>query len=368
MKSLSCLLVFSLGIFIQMSYCHSSITTCLPQKNAALFILGDSLFDNGNNNYINTTISYQANYYPYGETFFKYPSGRFSDGRMIPDVVAELAKLPILPPYLHPGRVEHVYGVNFASGGAGALRETSQGFVIDLKTQVSYLKDLKNVFSERLGNAVAEEIVSKSVYLISIGSNDYGTLLNPDSDPVFPPGDHQGFVDSVIGNLTDAIKEIYNVGGRKFGFVNVGPIGCVPAIRVLVNNGSTCLEEFSAIARQHNTALSEKLLELEKQLKGFKYSVNDFYGALSEVLNNPTKYGFKDPSVGCCGGGAYRGDQSCGGNKGTKEYELCDNVNEHLFFDSNHVTDRASQHFAELIWNGNHSVTTPYNLKQLFEF
>jgi len=43
--------------------------------------------------------------------------------------LAELAKLPILPPYLHPGRVEHVYGVNFASGGAGALRETSQGFV-----------------------------------------------------------------------------------------------------------------------------------------------------------------------------------------------------------------------------------------------
>lgn len=43
--------------------------------------------------------------------------------------LAELAKLPILPPYLHPGRVEHVYGVNFASGGAGALRETAQGFV-----------------------------------------------------------------------------------------------------------------------------------------------------------------------------------------------------------------------------------------------
>jgi len=87
MAGLSCLLVFCLGIFIQMSYCHGSITTCLPQKHAALFILGDSLFDNGNNNYINTTTSYQANYGPYGETFFKYPSGRFSDGRMIPDVV-----------------------------------------------------------------------------------------------------------------------------------------------------------------------------------------------------------------------------------------------------------------------------------------
>lgn len=82
------LLEFSLVIFIQiMTQCHSSITTCLPEKHAALFILGDSLFDNGNNNYINTTTSYQANYPPYGETFFKYPSGRFSDGRMIPDAV-----------------------------------------------------------------------------------------------------------------------------------------------------------------------------------------------------------------------------------------------------------------------------------------
>ncbi|KAG2380923.1 GDSL esterase/lipase [Vigna angularis] len=237
--------------------------------------------------------------------------------------------------------------------------------VIDLKTQAIYLKDLKNVFSQRLGKAIAEDIVSKSVYLFSIGGNDYGSLLNPDSNLVLPPGDHQGFVDIVIGNLTDV--EIYNLGGRKFGFANVGPIGCLPAVRALVKNGSTCLEEFSAIARLHNAALSKRLYELEKQLKGFKYSVTDFYAIFSEMLNNPTKYGiskshvplnfisedvvitvlalsegFKDPSVACCGGGLYRGDQSCGGNKGIKEYELCDNVNEHLFFDSNHVTDRAS--------------------------
>ncbi|XP_014622979.1 GDSL esterase/lipase 1-like isoform X2 [Glycine soja] len=334
------LLEFSLVIFIQiMTHCHSSITTCLPEKHAALFILGDSLFDNGNNNYINTTTSYQANYPPYGETFFKYPSGRFSDGRMIPDAV----------------------------GGAGALRETSQGMVIDLKTQVSYLKNVKNLFSQRFGHAIAEEILSKSVYLFNIGANDYGSLLDPNSTSVLLPVDHQGFVDIVIGNLTDAIKEIYNIGGKKFGFLNVPPIGCSPAIRILVNNGSTCFEEFSAIARLHNNALSKRLHELEKQLKGFKYSVMDFYSAFSQVFNNPTKYGFKVASVGCCGSGPYRGVDSCGGNKGIKEYELCDNVNEHLFFDSHHLTDRASEYFAELIWNANRTVTSPYNLKQLFE-
>ena len=56
----------------------------------SLFVFGDSLFDVGNNNYINTTA--RANYFPYGETYFHYPTGRFSDGRVIPDFIGEPLK------------------------------------------------------------------------------------------------------------------------------------------------------------------------------------------------------------------------------------------------------------------------------------
>lgn len=44
---------------------------------------------------------------------------------------AEYAELPLIPPYLHPGYHDHqyIYGVNFASSGAGALAETSPGLV-----------------------------------------------------------------------------------------------------------------------------------------------------------------------------------------------------------------------------------------------
>lgn len=59
------------------------IPTKCKDHPTSLFIFGDSFFDSGNNNYINTTA--KANYYPYGETFFKYPTGRFSDGRLLPD-------------------------------------------------------------------------------------------------------------------------------------------------------------------------------------------------------------------------------------------------------------------------------------------
>lgn len=100
--------------------------------NKSLFIFGDSLFDPGNNNYINTSTSFQANFSPYGETFFKYPTGRCSDGRLIPDFIAEYANLPLIPPFLKPGiNPELAYhGLNFASVGAGALPETYSGWVL----------------------------------------------------------------------------------------------------------------------------------------------------------------------------------------------------------------------------------------------
>lgn len=60
---------------------------CLPEDHVALFIFGDSIVDAGNNNYINTPTVLQANNWPYGESYFKYPSGRPSDGRLIPDFI-----------------------------------------------------------------------------------------------------------------------------------------------------------------------------------------------------------------------------------------------------------------------------------------
>ena len=64
--------------------CHENI-----HKEVALFVFGDSLFDPGNNNYINTIPFFQANYLPYGESYFSPPTGRFSDGRLIPDFIGK---------------------------------------------------------------------------------------------------------------------------------------------------------------------------------------------------------------------------------------------------------------------------------------
>ncbi|KAJ9691832.1 hypothetical protein PVL29_011108 [Vitis rotundifolia] len=338
-----------------------------PEKHVALFIFGDSFFDAGNNIYINTTTDYQRNFWPYGETFFDYPTGRASDGRLVPDFIAEYAKLPFLPPYLQPGNNQFTYGSNFASGGAGALDQTNLGLVINLNTQLTYFKDVEKLLRQKLGDEAAKKMLFEAVYLISIGSNDY---LSPFlwNSTVLQSYSHEQYIHMVIGNLTVGIKEIYKKGGRKFGLLDVGPLGCVPIMKEikLQQGGMGCIEEATELAKLHNIALSKVLQELESKLKGFKYSISNFYTFLEERMNNPSKYGFKEGKIACCGSGPFRGLSSCGGKSSIKEYELCSNVSEYVFFDSVHPTDRACQQIAELIWSGTRNITGPYNLKALF--
>ncbi|GMY22672.1 GDSL esterase/lipase 2-like [Fagus crenata] len=264
---------------------------CLPKDHVALFIFGDSVVDVGNNNYINTTTDLQANFWPYGESFFKYPTGRPSNGRLIPDFIAEYAKLPLIPPYLQPGYNRYIDGANFASVGAGALVETRQGLVIGLDAQLNYFKNMETRLRQELGKKEAKALLFRAVYFISIGSNDYFVPLTSNSS-VLQSYSHEEYVNMVIGNLTTVIKEIYKKGGRKYVLLGLGPYGCSPLFKALKpGNTGACFEELTTLVKLHNKALSKVLLELQSQLKGFKYSMADFYTFLSERINNPSKYG-----------------------------------------------------------------------------
>lgn len=347
-----CILV-SFTTFPSLISCYKN----LPENHVALFIFGDSLFDSGNNNYINTTFDFQANFLPYGETFFKYSTGRFCDGRLIPDFIAQFAGLPIIPTYLQPGNHKFTDGVNFASGGAGALVEIHRGLVVNLETQIKYFKKVEKSLRQELGDAGAKKLLSRAVYLISIGGNDY---LNRNSTAT-----NEEFASMVLGNLIVAIKEIYKKGGRKFGFPNMMPLGCLPYVKAQA--GGSCNDEVTVIAKLHNEELPKTLNKIENQLEGFKYAYFNFFKSANERLNNPSKYGFMDATTACCGSGLFGGVYSCGGKRGITEFHLCENPAEYFFFDSYHPSEKAYLQFAELLWAGTTDIVWPYNLKTLFE-
>ncbi|XP_062008812.1 GDSL lipase-like [Rosa rugosa] len=344
--------------------CSSHGDSGLQKRHAALYVFGDSLFDPGNNNYISTTNDYKADWSPYGETFFKYPTGRFCDGRLIPDFIAEYAKLPIVPAF-YPRIVDYTYGVNFASGGAGSLNETHKGFVIPLNDQLHNFKNMEKHLRHNLGDAKTYTLLSNAVYLISIGGNDYFTPFATNCS-FFETDSQEEYVGIVIGNLTNVIKEIYNKGGRKFGFTKLPPLGLVPSQRP--GNKGTCVKEVTSLANIHNAALPKHLEKLKSKLQGFKYSIAKLDTYLTERINKPSKYGFKEGMSACCGSGPYGGIYSCGGKRGVAKYQLCANVSEYVFFDSFHPTERIYQQLSELWWNQVPNAKEPYsNLKELFE-
>ncbi|MED6195212.1 hypothetical protein PIB30_035911 [Stylosanthes scabra] len=96
----------------------------------AIYSFGDSIADTGNL-YYDTEEDLSPSVYtalnpPYGETFFHHPTGRFSDGRIIIDFLAEHIGVPLLKPYLgiKNGKIKDwnsLEGVNFAIGSATAL-------------------------------------------------------------------------------------------------------------------------------------------------------------------------------------------------------------------------------------------------------
>ncbi|KAH9667901.1 hypothetical protein KPL70_021224 [Citrus sinensis] len=92
------------------------------------FIFGDSLWDNGNNNALSTKA--KANYPPYGIDFPEGATGRFTNGRNMGDILAQLLGFEnFIPSFAHASNAkdqEILRGVNYASGGAGIRNETTR--------------------------------------------------------------------------------------------------------------------------------------------------------------------------------------------------------------------------------------------------
>ncbi|PHU00649.1 GDSL esterase/lipase [Capsicum chinense] len=96
-----------------------------PEAEArAFFVFGDSLVDNGNNNYLVTSARADSPFYG-----IDYPThratGRFSNGLNMPDIISEQLGMEPTLPYLAPELTGErlLVGANFASAGVGILND-----------------------------------------------------------------------------------------------------------------------------------------------------------------------------------------------------------------------------------------------------
>ncbi|KAK6924107.1 GDSL lipase/esterase [Dillenia turbinata] len=335
------------------------------------FIFGDSLVDAGNNNYLNTLS--KADIRPNGIDFTAnggVPTGRFTNGRTIGDIVGEMLGLPSYSiPFLAPNATGKAIlsGVNYASGGGGILNATGRIFVnrLSMDIQVDYFNITRKQIDQLLGASQARtHLMKNSIFSITIGSNDF---LNNYLLPVLSMGTRissspDSFVEDLISHLRIQLTRLYQLDARKFVVGNVGPIGCIPYQKTINQlNADQCVDLANKLALQYDGRLRDLLAELNDNLPGATFVHANVYDLVMELITNYEKYGFESASKACCGtGGQFQGIIPCGPTS-----SMCEDRSKHVFWDPYHPSEAANLIIAKQIVDGDSRYITPMNLRKL---
>ncbi|GLU23715.1 hypothetical protein SLE2022_397020 [Rubroshorea leprosula] len=349
------LLSFFLCFFL---FFFSSSFFSEAQSVPAIFVIGDSLVDVGNNNYL--PVSYAKANFPRNGIDFptKEATGRFSNGKNAADFASEKFGLPTSPPFLamvEKNNASFDAGVSFASGGAGILNSTDPTFgqSIPLVQQVTDFITVRAELLRKLGAPETQKLLSRSLFIIVIGSNDLFDYFR--FRPQITP---RGFVDNMLSTLKEQIKRLHMYGARKFLFTGVPVIGCVPEERVKNETGD-CNQEKNFWATKYNEGLVPMLRGLKSELQGMNYTYFDTYSFMQKIIENPSTYGFSEIKSACCGLGTLKAVVPC-----LPVADYCPNRTDHLFWDLYHPTETAYRIFADAIYDGS-EYTFPINLRQL---
>ncbi|KAG2241415.1 hypothetical protein Bca52824_007871 [Brassica carinata] len=336
------------------------------------FIFGDSLVDVGNNNYL-FTLS-KADSSPYGIDFRPsngQPTGRFTNGRTISDIVGEaLGAKSATTPYLEPNtEVNTIHsGINYASGSAGIFDDTGLLFIgrVPLGEQVSYFEKSRGYMVRMIGENGTKEMLKKSMFTITIGSNDILNYIQP-SIPFFsqdklPTGVLQ---DSMVFHLTTHLKRLHELGARKFVVVGVGPLGCIPFARALnLIPAGKCSDQVNQIVRGYNMKLRHSLATLNTEYHNTTFVYANSYDLFLKLVLNYRQFGLENADKPCCGG--YFPPFTCfkGPNQNSSQ-AACEDRSKFVFWDAYHPTEAANLIVAKALLDGDQTVATPFNIRYL---
>ncbi|KAF8015660.1 hypothetical protein BT93_H1245 [Corymbia citriodora subsp. variegata] len=331
----------------------------------AIYNFGDSNSDTGGRS---------AAFYrlppPYGNSFSSRSSGRFSDGQVVIDFMAEKLGLPFVSAYLDSVGSDYRHGANFATGGSTIQPIDGRAFdarfsPISLNVQLLQFQQFKARTSELFSDGVKSRLplpgdFSKALYTLDIGQNDL----------------HAGFkfmaeeqVQASIPNIThqfaSVVEKLYQEGARAFWIHNTGPIGCIPTTARQIStmqpdkvDGIGCVKSHNEIAQEFNRQLKERVSDLRAKLTDAVLTYVDMYSAKFMLISEAKQHGFTDPLSYCCG---RDGDYflPCGMKIAVDGVEIsgdsCSDPSRHISWDGIHYSHAANLWIANKILDGSFS-------------
>ncbi|KAM3378214.1 GDSL esterase/lipase [Capsicum galapagoense] len=348
---------------------------CLPLANTidfnypAVFNFGDSNSDTGG---LVAGVGDRLEP-PNGQTYFKNPSGRFCDGRLIIDFLMDAMDLPFLNSYLDSlAAPSFRRGANFAAAGSTILPATASSVSpFSFGIQVSQFFRFKNRVSEIQAKTrkydkyiPAQDFFQKGLYTFDICQNDLaGGFYSKTLDQILAS------IPTILTEFEDGLKRLYDLGARNFWVHNTGPLGCLGQNIAKFGTDASKLDELGCVSSHNQAAkiLNLQLYALCKKLQGQYSDANithvDIFSIKSNLIANYSRNGFEQPLMACCGYGGpplnYDSRIACGqtkvldGNNVTAK--ACNDSSEYINWDGIHYTETANQFVASQILTGKYS-------------
>ncbi|XP_073279777.1 GDSL esterase/lipase At1g54790-like [Primulina huaijiensis] len=310
---------------------------------------------------------------PNGQTYFKKPSGRFCDGRLIIDFLMDAMDLPFLNSYLDAiGAPSFRTGCNFAAAGSTVLPATASSvspfsFGIQVaqffrfKAKVQDLQAKPRKFDKYIP---AQDSIQKALYMFDIGQNDLaGAFYSKTLDQIIAS------IPTILAQFEDGIEKLYEQGERNFWIHNTGPLGCLPQNIAKFGTDTSRLDELGCVS-SHNQAsrllnlqLHALCKKLQSQYPDSNLTFVDIFTIKSNLIANYSRYGFEQPLMACCGYGGpplnYDNRISCGQTKllngSSVTAKGCSDSTEYVNWDGIHYTEAANQYVASQILTGKYS-------------
>ncbi|KAL3683308.1 hypothetical protein R1sor_001330 [Riccia sorocarpa] len=368
--------------------CGASLVLCIALVNGscfpAIFNFGDSQSDTGGIHAAFPSFT-PAEYSPYGNTYFQQPQFRYSDGRLLIDLITTGMGLPFLDPYLQSVTSDFYHGANFATAGATvepvtylspfyfniqilqfmefqknvmAMRNPKAGTLGRTSTTI---RSAANTYAEKVHRLPLPEFFNQALYTLCIGGNDFTYYYTHGKTPQ----ETEEYLPQVVDGLVQGIKRLYYAGGRNFLVWDQEPQGCLPYMLTLIQHNKEdldengCLPRYNEVAKFYNNLLNQSLSQLRTELQDSTIVFFSTYQLRLELITNHQKHGFKVVNKACCGvPNEYRHDLrvACGMsnviNNETFASVTCEEPSEYIIWDGVHTTEAANKYIAKEFFSG----------------
>lgn len=281
----------------------------LPFSN--LYVIGDSLSDQGNLFLATAAVAGPANALPAADHYFQ---GRFSNGPAYTDFVSQRLGLPLGPSVAG--------GNNFAFGGArtdyNSIETTAGGplppglFPWTLNTEVQ-------AFKARGVNDLA------ALYIVFSGANDVTDILVRGLNPAT-------VIPNTINGILGAVAAFASAGAKTVVVPNLPDLGLTP---LFLSGGPAASAAATNLSIQFNALLDAQL----DAFSGLNIIELDTFNLVRNVVFNPSRFGLSNVTTPCYSGFVEPNPSGV----------ECPNPNEFLFWDIVHPTTKVHAILADAV-------------------